>query len=129
MADEGGADFSIIDAFGRRRARRRVNPFAPRRPPASEQPFEDAGPAVRHVGCAIPWIVKMLTVEMVGSRSAIEWHRWFRWLSCFISPLRREPHGWAEVQRKLRFLFAAHTIILGDFAAGRNREDAWKRRS
>jgi len=43
------------------------------------------------------------------------------------------PAAWQAAGRgatcKLRFLFAAHTIILGDFAAGRNREDAWKRRS
>src|SRR5271154_1426459 len=126
MADKCDADFPVVDAFGRSRAGRRVNPFAPGRWSASEQPFEDAGTAVWHGGHAVGRIEKVLAVEMVGNRPAIEWHLG---LGCVISPWRRGPHGWAEARRKHRFLFAAHTIILGDFGAGRNREDAWKRRS
>ena len=109
MADEGGADFPVVDALWRSGAWRGVNPFAPGRGSAREQPFEDAATAVRHVGHAVTWIEKMFAVEMVGDRAAIEWHRW---LSCFTAPWLREPHGWAEAGRKLRFLFAAHAIIL-----------------
>jgi len=71
MADERSADFPVIDALGRSRARRRVNPFAPRCGPASEQPFEDAATAVRHGGHAVTWIVKMFAVEMIGDRAAV----------------------------------------------------------
>src|ERR1700689_1460527 len=88
MADEGSADFPVVDALGRSRARRRVIPFAPGCPSASEQPLEDAAPAVRHVGCAITWIEKMLAIEMIGSRPAIKWHLG---LGCAISPWRRSP--------------------------------------
>src|SRR5580693_2144177 len=42
MSDEGGADFSVVGAFGRSGAWRRVNPFAPRCGSAREQPFEHA---------------------------------------------------------------------------------------
>ena len=71
MADERGADFSVVDALGRSGTRRRVNPFAPRCGPASEQPFEDAATAVRHGGHAVTWIVKMFAVEMIGDRAAV----------------------------------------------------------
>src|ERR1700723_1726442 len=88
MADERSEDFPVVDALGRSRARRRVNPFAPGCPSASEQPLEDAGPALRHVGCAITWIEKIVAVEMIGSRPAIKWHLG---LGCAISPWRRSP--------------------------------------
>src|ERR1700723_2472422 len=99
MADERSADFPVVDALGRSRARRRVNPFAPGRPSASEQPLEDAGPAVRHVGGAITWIEKMLAVEMIRSRPAIKWHLG---LGCAISPWRRSPSELRRVRPALR---------------------------
>src|SRR5271156_2037657 len=71
MTDEGGADFSVVNAFGRSGAGRRVNPFAPGCGAASEQPFERASAAV-HGGDTR--IEKMLAVEMVGDRSVVEWH-------------------------------------------------------
>jgi hypothetical protein len=94
MADERGADFSVVYAFGWSGTRRRVNPFAPGRGPASAQPFEDAGAAVRHGGHAVARIEKMLAVEVVGNRSAIKWHLglgcvnspWQRWLLELLEP-------------------------------------------
>ena len=86
MADEGGADFSVGDAFGRSGAWGRVNPFAPGCGPASEHPFEDAAGAVRHRGHAIARIEEMFAVEVVGAGSAIEWHLG---LGCVISPRQR----------------------------------------
>ena len=78
MSDESGADFSIVDAFWGSRARRRVNPFTPGRAAASEQPFEHASRAV-HTALrrGVARIVKVLAVEMVGGRTAVEWHSRF----------------------------------------------------
>ena len=86
MADEGGADFSIVDAFGRSRAGRRVNPFAPDRGAASDQPFKCAGATRRHGVHAVAWIEKVFAVEVIGNRSAIKWHLG---LGCVISPRQR----------------------------------------
>src|SRR5580698_657536 len=90
MSDEGGADFSVVDAFGRSGAWRRGNPFAPWCGSAREQPFEHACGAV-HAALrrGVARIEKMLPIEVVGNRPAIKWHlesscvtsRWRRWLS------------------------------------------------
>src|SRR5208282_4690006 len=88
MADEGGADFSVVNAFGRSSTGRRFNPFAPGCGSASKHPFEDAAGAVRHGGHAVARIEKMFAVEVVGAGSAIKWHLG---LGCVISPWRRSP--------------------------------------
>src|SRR5271156_6956655 len=46
MSDEGNVDFSVVNAFGRSGAGRRVNPFAPGGRAASEQPLEGASAAM-----------------------------------------------------------------------------------
>src|SRR5580704_11358712 len=72
MPDERSADFSFVHAFGWSGSRRRVDPFAPRRGPAREHPFEHAPTTVHR--CAVTWIEEMFAVEVVGARSAVKWH-------------------------------------------------------
>jgi hypothetical protein len=71
VADEGGANGTVIDAFGRNGAGRSVYPLAPRTGLAIGQPLEQAGADAR---LAARRIVEMFAVEMVGRRAAIKFH-------------------------------------------------------
>src|SRR5271168_2903355 len=117
MADKCGADFPVVGAFGRSGAGRRVNPFAPGRGPAREQPFEDADAAVRHGGHAVGRIEKVFAVEMVGNRPAIEWHLG---LGCVISPWRHEPHAGRRLDANIVSYLRRTRLSYGTLVSGAN---------